>query len=309
MKKESTSKIVIKLGAEFLTKDNYKMLSPEGVAKVQEIVANAKEDTIIELPQGLLFMNISRDDCYSDDCEVVVKVPETVIGLITESPCVLLPSFLEDLDADSNDIDVKDYYKASLPKRKAKIAFPKVVSGKMVDTYKVDKDKANELAERMRVFGDEWEENDFLTDETGGYDGQFFCSAPGPRTDFCSLEIEGLSLPLYGMEMGMLMTNINDEEFTLFSKDINYEDSDFSEGGMVRIIDKQGSVCSTIEIECYDPCKLERLSFLGDYDEQTMYTVGYDGDNSWDFDQRDSDFSTRRVAYCYGSDGGAKFLI
>lgn len=172
----------IKLGPECLTTD-YKMLTDEAKQKIFDISANAKEKTTIELPKGLLFLNITDDDCPKDfewNEDVLVKIPATLIGYnwsnILES-YLKIPSFMAETNF-ASDMASDNQYESKVPKRK--FAISGCAHGGYELSYKSvdDEDEANEVASNGEIdcdmffaaipFSDEAEDNQQWTLEIEG---------------------------------------------------------------------------------------------------------------------------------------------
>ena len=63
----------IKLGTEFLSGDKYKMLTEEAKQKISEINDNVNEATVVELPDGLLFLNLLESDIDKWNEKMLIK--------------------------------------------------------------------------------------------------------------------------------------------------------------------------------------------------------------------------------------------
>lgn len=311
----------IKLGPEFLTDDKYKMLTPEGVAKIKEIAGGAKEETIVELPKGILFVNVSEDDFNTT--HVVIKFPETVIGFKgSDSMKALLPSFLKGLEeirelwgeddkiekkAFINGLDLIDYYNAKLPKRKATLVGRNCTNGAygaIMEGYKIDEETARDLASEMSDTDDGWDRNALVEEKTGGSNKSYFAFPIGNDNElYCKLAIEGLELPLYCWESGTLLTDIQGESFYVLSKRVAYESSKAGQGSMLRVMPAENTELDAEEIDCFDPCKLESLYFFAGsaYEDDAKFAVVYNG-SSQSYSPETICYGLETVYYCYGPD-------
>jgi len=244
----------IKLGPECLTAD-YKMLTDEAKQKIFEISANVKEKTTIELPKGLLFLNITDDDCpkgFEWNEDVLVKIPATLIGYnwsnILES-YLKTPSFMAETNF-ASDMANDNLYESKVPKRK--FAISGNAHGGYELTYKSanDEDDAREIASNGEIddcdmffaampFSDEAEDNQQWT-----------------------LEIEGLKLELYtdDHECGVYF-ELDDKTFKLIchtSYTFTFEESVNNSAVVQKMHVKHNSREADFkELGNYDPSQLK----------------------------------------------------
>lgn len=103
----------------------YKILSAKAIEQIKEILQNAQnteddENIVVELPQGLLCLNLKYDDFEDIDVpfgSVVFKIPPTIVGFAEDfidlGYQIMLPSFLQGTNIDEN----AEYYECDIPKR------------------------------------------------------------------------------------------------------------------------------------------------------------------------------------------------
>ena len=182
----------IKLGKEYLTNDKYKMLTDKAKKKIFEIYDAAEEKTVIELPEGLLLLNITDDDVPEDfewDAnEAVLKVPPTILGYAYCEPMfssLMVPSFMEETTI-NGDMAV-EFYDAELPKRPFAIGGDAHYGCELWYSKVEDEDEARERAAADR---DEFGYGDIL------YSSIPFSDEPIPNSCW-SLHIENLWLNLF----------------------------------------------------------------------------------------------------------------
>ena len=182
----------IKLGKEYLTNDKYKMLTDKAKKKIFEIYDAAEEKTVIELPEGLLLLNITDDDVPEDfewDAnEAVLKVPPTILGYAYCEPMfssLMAPSFMEETTI-NGDMAV-EFYDAELPKRPFAIGGDAHYGCELWYSKVEDEDEARERAAADR---DEFGYGDIL------YSSIPFSDEPIPNSCW-SLHIENLWLNLF----------------------------------------------------------------------------------------------------------------
>ena len=137
----------IKLGSEYLTDDSYKMLTEEAKQKISEINDNVNEETIIELPDGLLFLNLLESDVDKWNAKILIQVPPSILGYMVGIPYnLLLPSFLDGTNLSDNGYG-RDFYKCKLPKREFRILGESSDGAQFVYKSVQDENEARELTE------------------------------------------------------------------------------------------------------------------------------------------------------------------
>ena len=250
----------IKLGPECLTDDKFKMLTDEAKAQIFEINDNAEEETCIELPKGLLFLNISEDDFEERETNenVVLKIPPSILGF--DGTCrdilwnLLLPSFLKETNFSYPNFEVKDYYDCKLPQRKFKITgvarHGRNIEYKMVE----DEDEANEIVNNGKFF-----------------DGEHCYSAIPTMDDYdgrhCwTLEVSKLKLHLYSddCESDILIAfDDSDNIFTL----IHSSYTSFEE-------EVEGCAAVKVQVEGYNKREAESADNFGNYDPSKVKKLG-----------------------------------
>lgn len=164
---------------------DYKILSAEAIAQVKDVLMNASEKTIVELPQGLLFLNLTDDDFagVKPNENVVLKIPSTLIGYFSNDSLygqqALLPSFLEGTNIAT--FFESEFYECELPQRKFRI------SG------------AARSAQEIWYKSIEDDDVDCAAVDFEDYDGRYSVIELAENADCNSLtlEIENLKLNLY----------------------------------------------------------------------------------------------------------------
>lgn len=103
----------------------HKILSAKAIEQIKEILQNAQnteddERIVVELPQGLLCLNLKYDELEDIDVpfgSVVFKIPPTIVGFAEDfidlGYQIMLPSFLQGTNIDEN----AEYYECDIPKR------------------------------------------------------------------------------------------------------------------------------------------------------------------------------------------------
>ena len=173
----------------------YKILSAKAIEQIKDVLQNAKEETTVELPEGLLFLNLTEDDFENIEANdnVVFKIPSTVIGF-AKNPfmdCgnrILLPSFMQETNIASSFGD--EYYECDVPKR------PFGFSGNAHNGQELwiqvvnDEDEVNEFSNQL-------ENDDSATLDNAVTCFSFIDVADDASGSSWTLELEGLKLDLY----------------------------------------------------------------------------------------------------------------
>lgn len=250
----------IKLGPECLTDNKFKMLTDEAKVQIFEINDNAEEETCIELPKGLLFLNIYGKDFEERETNenVVLKIPPSILGFHgTCCDCLwslLLPSFLKETNFSYPNYEVKGYYDCKLPQRKFKITgvarHGRNIEYKMVE----DEDEANEIVNNGKFFDGEHCYSAIPTMDE--YDGRHCWT----------LEISKLKLNLFSddCESDILIALDDSEEiFTL----IHSSYTSFEE-------EVEGCAVVKVQVEGYNKREEESADDFGNYDPSKVKKLG-----------------------------------
>ena len=269
----------IKLGKEYLTKD--KMLTDAAKKKIFEIYDEAEEKTVIELPEGLLFLNITEDDVPEDfewDAnEALIKVPSSILGFVNCEymySSLMAPSFLENTNICS-DMAV-EFYECELPKRKFAIGGAAHFGCEMWYSKVEDEDEARERANADR----------------GEFGSGDFCYSAVPFSsesvsNYCwSLHFGDLKLDLYVDDPEQFaMFEVNGVDFCLIhAKDDGNALFEVESGDSVYVYRKEWKHITRPvngddeNLGNYDP---RLLSIHGSFELQ-LWSIRYDGhDIEW----------------------------
>ena len=173
----------------------YKILSAKAIEQIKDIIQNIKEETTVELPEGLLLLNLTED--YFEDVEandnVVFKIPSTVIGFAKNSfmDCgirILLPSFMQETNIASSFGD--EYYECDVPKR------PFGFSGNAHNGQELWIQAVN-CEDEVNEFSNQLENDDSATLDNAVTCFSFIDVADDASGPSWILELEGLKLDLY----------------------------------------------------------------------------------------------------------------
>lgn len=286
----STSQIfsTIRLGPEFLSGDKYKMLTEEGKQKISEHNDNVKEETVIELPDGLLFLNLMESDIDKWNENILIKVPPSILGYMPDLPGrrFLLPSFLEGTNISENGCK-RDYYDCELPQRACRILGRASNGSQLMYKSVEDEDEARRLTE------DEF------------YNLHDHCYAAIPTSgeysgsDCWKLVFDRLELGLYSDDaLSDICVDVGDSDETVilihtFGGSFE-EENDRCTAVMVRDVE-DGSVSDDEAIctDVYDPRLLKKLG-CNDINDG-VWSLRYD---ERDVDWTDSCFGDPRFYYC-----------
>jgi len=186
----------LKLGEESLTKGEYKMLTEEAKHKMLEFSDEAgDEECVVELPDGLLFLNITEDDTEDERWNnFSIKVPSTLIGFADgiknlDQPLICPSCFEETTIADQ----ASEFYDCELPQRPFKIS----ISGHV--GYEFWYRKVDGEAEAKKIAKKEAKDS-----ATGGFGDFLYSALPFENENGASqcwnIDIEGVSLSLYALD-------------------------------------------------------------------------------------------------------------
>ncbi len=278
----------IKLGPEFLSGDKYKMLTEEAKRKISEISDNANDAIVVELPDGILFLNLLESDIDKWNEKMLIKVPPSILGYMSDLPSrrFLLPSFLEGTNISENGFE-KGYYDCELPQRACRILGVACCGTQLMYKSVGDEDEARELTEA-----------DF-------YDLHDHCYAAIPTlgeyidSDCWKLLFDELELGLYSDDaLSDICVDVGDSDETMilihaFGGSFE-EETDGCAAVMVRDVE-DGSVSDDEAIctDVYDPRLLKKLG-CNDIN-YGVWSLRYD---EHDVDWTDSCFGEPRFYYC-----------
>lgn len=203
----------LKLGKESLTNDKYKMLTEKAKQKILEFSDEAgDEEAVVELPDGLLLLNLTSDEVDSDErwSNFNIQVPPSVIGFgygVNElSEILICPSCFEETTIAEY---ACEFYDCKLPKRKFDIELAGHVGYEFWYRKVNGEDEARKIAKK-----------EAKDPSTGGYGDYLYSALPfeneeGTRQNWV-LKIENLSLELFAYDFeSSLSFKIDDQFFQL----------------------------------------------------------------------------------------------
>ena len=183
----------------------YKILSAKAIEQIKDVLQNAKEETTVELPEGLLFLNLTEDDFEDIEANdnVVFKIPSTVIGFAKNSfmDCgnrILLPSFMQETNIASSFGD--EYYECDVPKRSFGFSGNAHNGQELWIQVVNDEDEVNEFSNQL-------ENDDNATLDNAVTCFSFIDVADDASGPSWTLELEGLKLDLYTDDI-LTLTNL-----------------------------------------------------------------------------------------------------
>lgn len=173
----------------------YKILSAKAIEQIKDIIQSAEEETTVELPEGLLFLNLTEDefeDIEAND-NVVFKIPSTVIGFAKNSfmDCgnrIMLPSFMQETNIASSFGD--EYYECDVPKRSFGFSGAAHVGQELWIQSVSDENEASEIYDKI-------EDDPYATLDNADTCFSFIDVADDASGPSWTLELEGLKLDLY----------------------------------------------------------------------------------------------------------------
>ncbi len=186
----------LKLGEESLTKGEYKMLTEEAKQKMLEFSDEVGDEVgVVELPDGLLFLNITEDDTEDERWNnFSIQVPPTLIGFADgiknlDQPLICPSCFEETTIADQ----ASEFYDCELPQRSFKISIEGHVG------YEFWYRKVDDEVEAKKIAKKEAKDS-----ATGGFGDYLYSALPFESDNGASqcwkIDIEGVCLSLYATD-------------------------------------------------------------------------------------------------------------
>ncbi len=287
-----TPKAIVRFGNDCLTDGKIKMLTEDAKRKIFEINDNVDEDTVIELPEGLLVLNILNEDVENWNDKLMIKVPTTILGYISgELPYnLLLPSFLEGTNI--ADCYGRDYYKGELPQRKFCILGTACGGFQLIYKAVEDEDEASGLCE------------DEYCDNHDHFYSAIPTSSEYDDSNCWKLVLKDFELGLYSddaqSDIQFDIEDSGDTAILLCSAGYTLFEEEVGENAAVMVrdaencsIDSDEAICSNV----FDPRLLKKLG-CNDVNDG-VWTLRYD---DRDVDWTECCTGESRIYYC--DDGG-----
>ncbi len=300
----------LKLGEESLTKGEYKMLTEEAKQKMLEFSDEAgDEEAVVELPDGLLFLNITEDDTEDERWNnFSIKVSPTLIGFADgiknlDQPLICPSCFEETTIADQ----ASEFYDCELPQRSFKISGDAHVRWDFWYKRVEDDDEAREIAETEAE--DPASGSDYSSDWGG--EGDFsYCAMSfwNHSSDFPQswaqwvLEFEDFKINLYSEdhECGAFF-DIENQTFQLIHAETKWNSFEMIAGDSAYVRKKEWKHSTrgedSKEYDNFDP---KLLKVFGSFNFE-VWAMSYD-DEPIDWDNWGDDQECDEYYYFDGSD-------